>query len=98
MGACRRQVGTIAADARRLIRLLLSYPSKRDRDDTSSPTDRLALDKVCCVAVETRDRPSRTEAEAAFRTIIRWSGDYLDRAGLIETPGHVARRFWRILH
>jgi GTP cyclohydrolase I len=38
-------------------------------------------------------RPSRLEAEAAIRTIIRWSGDDPGRAGLLETPARVARAF-----
>ena len=36
-------------------------------------------------------RPDRTEVEAAVRTIIRWSGDDPERAGLVETPARVAR-------
>ncbi len=38
-------------------------------------------------------RPSRTEAEAAFKTIIRWAGDDPARDGLQETPARVARAF-----
>lgn len=38
-------------------------------------------------------RPSREEAEAAFRTIIRWEGDDPDRPGLRETPARAARAF-----
>ena len=38
-------------------------------------------------------RPSREEAEEAFRTIIRWAGDNPARAGLLDTPGRVARAF-----
>ena len=38
-------------------------------------------------------RPSRAEVEAAFRTIIRWTGDDPDRVGLQETPSRVARAF-----
>ena len=37
--------------------------------------------------------PSREEAEAAFRTIIRWAGDNPDRPGLLETPARAARAF-----
>ena len=36
-------------------------------------------------------KPSRAEVEAAFRTIIRWTGDDPDRDGLIETPARVTR-------
>ena len=39
------------------------------------------------------DPPSREEAEAAFRTIIRWAGDNPDRPGLVETPSRAARAF-----
>jgi GTP cyclohydrolase IA len=39
------------------------------------------------------ERPDRAEVEEAFRTIIRWAGDDPARAGLLETPGRVARAF-----
>ncbi|MBL8590451.1 MAG: GTP cyclohydrolase I FolE [Methylobacteriaceae bacterium] len=35
--------------------------------------------------------PTRQEAEAAVRTLIRWAGDDPDREGLLETPARVAR-------
>ena len=38
-------------------------------------------------------RPSRTEVEAAFRTIIRWTGDNPDRDGLLNTPVRLARAY-----
>jgi len=38
-------------------------------------------------------RPSREEAEAAVRTLIRWAGDDPAREGLIETPGRVVRAY-----
>jgi len=37
--------------------------------------------------------PSRADAEAAFKTIIRWAGDDPTRDGLKETPARVARAF-----
>jgi GTP cyclohydrolase IA len=37
--------------------------------------------------------PSREEAEAAFRTIIRWAGDNPNRPGLLETPARAAKAF-----
>ena len=40
-----------------------------------------------------RRRPSRTEAEAAVRTLIEWAGDDPDREGLTGTPGRVARAY-----
>lgn len=45
------------------------------------------------VSCSASPRPSRSEAEAAFRTIIRWAGDDPERDGLVETPGRVARAF-----
>ena len=33
------------------------------------------------------------EAEAAIRTLIRWTGDDPDREGLLDTPSRVARSY-----
>jgi len=38
-------------------------------------------------------RPSRQEAEAAVRTLIRWAGDSPAREGLRETPARVVRAY-----
>ncbi len=38
-------------------------------------------------------RPSQAEAEAAIRTLIRWTGDDPDREGLLDTPSRVARSY-----
>jgi len=38
-------------------------------------------------------KPSREEAEAAVRTLLRWSGDDPDREGLIGTPDRVVRAY-----
>lgn len=38
-------------------------------------------------------RPSRSDAEAAVRTLIEWAGDDPDREGLAGTPGRVARAY-----
>jgi GTP cyclohydrolase I len=38
-------------------------------------------------------RPGRDEAEAAVRTLIRWTGDDPDREGLRGTPGRVVRAY-----
>ncbi len=38
-------------------------------------------------------KPSRAEAEAAVRTLIRWAGDDPDREGLVSTPSRVARAY-----
>jgi len=37
------------------------------------------------------ERPGRAEVEAAFRTILRWTGDDPSREGLIETPARAVR-------
>jgi len=39
------------------------------------------------------DRPSRDEAEAAVRTLLRWAGDDPAREGLVDTPERVAKAF-----
>ena len=38
-------------------------------------------------------RPSRAEAEAAVRTLIRWAGDDPAREGLVDTPRRVAKAY-----
>ena len=44
-------------------------------------------------AVRRPSRPSRQEAEAAVRTLLRWAGDDPDREGLRETPARVVRAY-----
>ncbi|KNE76052.1 GTP cyclohydrolase I type 1 [Candidatus Burkholderia crenata] len=39
------------------------------------------------------DRPSREEAEAAVRVLIRWAGDNPAREGLVDTPSRVIRSY-----
>ena len=38
-------------------------------------------------------RPSREDAEAAVRVLIRWAGDDPTREGLLDTPGRVVRAY-----
>jgi GTP cyclohydrolase I len=38
-------------------------------------------------------KPSRTEVEAAVRTLLAWTGDDPDREGLLGTPERVARAY-----
>ena len=38
-------------------------------------------------------RPTRTEAEAAVETLLRWAGDDPSREGLVDTPARVARAY-----
>ena len=51
-----------------------------------------ALDRAR-VSQNESHRPGRSEVEAAFRTIIRWTGDNPERDGLHETPARVTRAF-----
>jgi len=51
-----------------------------------------ALERIRNLPTEA-GRPDRADVEAAFRTIIRWTGDDPERDGLIETPARVARAF-----
>ena len=44
-------------------------------------------------AAPSEGRPSREEAEAAVRTLIRWTGDNPDREGLRDTPKRVVKAF-----
>jgi GTP cyclohydrolase IA len=39
------------------------------------------------------ERPTRAEAEAAVRTLLRWTGDDPAREGLLDTPGRVVRAY-----
>jgi GTP cyclohydrolase IA len=39
------------------------------------------------------DRPSREEAEAAVRVLLRWAGDNPGREGLLDTPARVVRAY-----
>jgi GTP cyclohydrolase I len=38
-------------------------------------------------------RPTREEAEAAVRVLLRWAGEDPDREGLLGTPGRVVRSY-----
>lgn len=40
-----------------------------------------------------KDRPTRAEAEAAVRTLLRWAGDDPEREGLRDTPARVTRAY-----
>ena len=39
------------------------------------------------------EKPSRSEAEEAVRTLIKWAGDDPDREGLLDTPNRVVRSY-----
>jgi GTP cyclohydrolase I len=42
---------------------------------------------------QANNKPSRSEAEAAVRTLVRWAGDDPDRQGLAGTPARVVRAY-----
>ena len=60
--------------------------------DMSSITDKRAI-RIDDNKAATLDRPSRAEAEAAVRTLLRWAGDDPDREGLVGTPDRVVRSY-----
>ena len=45
------------------------------------------------ITADTTNKPSRDEAEAAVRTLLRWAGDDPEREGLLETPARVVRSY-----
>ncbi len=51
------------------------------------------LDRVGPLKPTSAERLELSEAEEAFRTVIRWAGDNPERDGLIETPARMARAF-----
>jgi GTP cyclohydrolase I len=61
------------------------HPADEDVDDVSGT--------VPPRTVAPKDRPSKDEAEAAVRTLIRWAGDDPTREGLLDTPARVARSY-----
>jgi len=67
-----------------------------DRGGSVARRNRLPAPRPAVVAVSdksSRDKPSRPEAEAAIRTLIRWAGDDPAREGLVDTPSRVARAY-----
>ena len=60
---------------------------------SSKPTAKTAHLNAEAHVVPAGSKPSRTEVEAAIRTLIRWTGDDPDRDGLEETPARVARAY-----
>ncbi|WP_265518500.1 GTP cyclohydrolase I FolE [Nitratireductor luteus] len=67
--------------------IIKNFPPRTDEDKLDATAQKVAVQKP---AVE---RPSREEAEAAIRTLLRWTGDDIEREGLIETPARVAKAF-----
>lgn len=65
--------------------IIKSFPPRSDKGTSVEPQG--YLDKPVT------DRPGIEEAEAAVRTLLRWTGDDPDREGLKETPQRVAKAF-----
>jgi GTP cyclohydrolase I len=51
------------------------------------------LDTQTTLQGDHQERPSREEAEAAVRTLLRWAGENPAREGLLDTPGRVTRAY-----
>lgn len=49
--------------------------------------------KLTPVPANDQSRPSREEAEAAVRTLLRWAGENPEREGLLETPKRVVKAY-----
>ncbi len=58
--------------------------------DLIAPASRLSS---ALTAAPESARPTRAEAEAAIRTLLRWAGDDPAREGLRDTPARVARAY-----
>lgn len=55
--------------------------------------DMLAAAPAAAAEIAANDRPTRAEAEAAVRTLLRWTGDDVTREGLLDTPARVVRAY-----
>ncbi len=64
-------------------RRLTPIPVSTDHPRPERPRERAVADAA----------PTKAEAEAAVRTLIRWAGDDPDREGLSGTPDRVARAY-----
>ena len=77
----------------------LSDASTAPDDDLRStlggkrPEEELKLKIARALPVIETAQPSREEAEAAVRVLIRWAGDNPAREGLLDTPARVVRAY-----
>ena len=60
-----------------------------------APDDHGSAENTLCSRVQsmTAARPSREDAEAAVRTLIKWIGEDPDREGLVDTPKRVVKAY-----
>ena len=61
--------------------------------NTCVSPERLRRETEAELSTPSLAKPSRDEAEAAVRTLLRWAGDDPDREGLLGTPDRVARAY-----
>ncbi len=61
--------------------------------NTCVSPERLSRETEAELSTPSLAKPSRDEAEAAVRTLLRWAGDDPDREGLLGTPDRVARAY-----
>ena len=61
--------------------------------NTCVSPERLSREAEAELSTPSLAKPSRDEAEAAVRTLLRWAGDDPDREGLLGTPDRVARAY-----
>jgi GTP cyclohydrolase I len=64
-----------------------------DADLVTKPLSTLLADDATARQRPSTVRPTREEAEAAVRVLLRWAGDDPNREGLIDTPKRVARAY-----
>ncbi len=66
--------------------------------ELSQDTMKNKISKTTSSAPAMPERPSRTEAESAVRTLLRWAGEDPARDGLIETPSRVVKAYDEYFH
>ncbi|MDV6224746.1 GTP cyclohydrolase I FolE [Nitratireductor aquimarinus] len=66
--------------------IIKNFPPHADKGEATAEKNSY-MDKAVT------DRPSQEEVENAVRTLLRWTGDDINREGLIETPKRVAKAY-----
>jgi GTP cyclohydrolase I len=66
---------------------------KSAEESVLNPNDQPARARLVAASQANVDMPSRAEAEAAVRTLLRWAGDDPNREGLLDTPARVVRSY-----
>ncbi|NBS34619.1 MAG: GTP cyclohydrolase I FolE [Methylocystaceae bacterium] len=74
-----------------LVKTQLDYPDGEGESSYSTSTN--ALGPTGLLVEKLHARPSRDDAEAAVRTLLRWAGDNPDREGLLDTPKRVVKAY-----